>query len=102
MNTEELVAFLDNTNKSAEDLLKDLNPNHKRRFLRLMSSLQDLILDVQETYPEANYYVQEDSVLLMLGDSHSNRTGLKQTTNRQLVAISDRNRLAGLIDGGAW
>ncbi|MDC5278565.1 hypothetical protein OHW85_23815 [Acinetobacter baumannii] len=103
MNTKQLKAFLeDNPDKTAQKLLKQLDPKLIKKFDKAIQALQDVILDIQDTYPDANYYVQEDSVLLMLGNSHEYKTSGDVTSNRNLEAHNDKNKLVGLIDGGAW
>lgn len=103
MNTEQLIEYLALGEKDANDLLNELNPKLKSRFQRALTTLEKIVDEVREVYPDANYYVNDDQVTLVLGHAHSSRSGVQPTSNLELVADCARNgKLIGKIGGGGW
>lgn len=105
MNTAQLINYLASSEKDANDLLYDLNPKLEKRFEKACKDLAKIVDEVRATYPDANIYVQEDTPLLLLGNSHHDECS---TTNSQfgrpqteMVAASSLD-LVGKIDGGGW
>lgn len=96
---EEVLNIIAEGEMDANDLLNSIDPNFEKRFKRLSKSLEKLLDDVRETFPDANYYVEEDEVLLLLGDSHSD--DYRNKSQKQLVASSS-DALRGQISGGGW
>lgn len=102
MNTEELLHHLATENDDALELLKDVNVNIPKRFNKIVKSLSALIEEVRVMYPDANYYVNDDQVCLMLGHSHSEKPGEFQPhSNTGLMAVTSLD-LIGRIGGGGW
>lgn len=62
-----------------------MNPKHRARFLRLVSAMNKLITDVQEEYPEAQYYLANDCLYILSGDSHEGSAAVPQR-DRELVS----------------
>lgn len=78
--------------------MADLTPAQKRKFIKLVKGLNDLLAEVRKDIPEANYYLQEDELHLMSGPSHDNR-GFKD------IARPDRSLLSETLfysGGGGW
>lgn len=98
MNTDQLIEYLSLGEKDACDLLNELDPKIKKRFLKACKDLSKIVDDVRTKYPDANIYVQEDSPLLLLGDSHTISNGI---SHQEMVAC-DSSALVGKIDGGGW
>lgn len=74
----------------------ELTRAQRRRFDRLIKGLNDLLIEVRETIPTANYYMEGESGLHMLsGDSHDDHGKQRQ----------DRILASGYMphaSGGAW
>lgn len=103
MKTQALKEFLSESDKTAEDLLNEVNPKLKAKFQRALKSLDSIIDELREFYPDASYYVNDDAVNLMLGHSHTSHSGRQPTTNTELVADHARKGLlVGKIGGGGW
>lgn len=75
---------------------RDLSEPHKRRFKRLVRELNRLREDVERDGFDANWYLDDDTLNLMDGPSHS-ETG--QVPLRENVLIGARVVRAG---GGGW
>lgn len=103
MNTEELIQHLDeNEDVSAEDLLNQLNPKLKSRFNRAITSLRKVVEEIREEYPDAQIYVDNDNVNLMLGETHTSVDADRiASPNDQLSAVHNTT-LNGIIGGGGW
>lgn len=50
-----------------------LTHNQQARFLRAVSALNRLLDEVKQDCPEANYYLQENVLILLSGPSHDER-----------------------------
>lgn len=103
MDSKELIEYLALGEKDANDLLFDLNPKLEKLFEKACKDLAKIVDEVRVTYPDAKIYLQEDTPLLLLGDSHSKgsvafNSGEPQT---EMVAASSLD-LIGKIDGGGW
>lgn len=87
MNTAELLEKT--RDESIQSIIDAVNPNYRKRFRRLCSGLDKLMREIQEDFPDANYYAEDhssyhSSLLLMLGDTHKGRG--KGTANPELIA----------------
>lgn len=98
MNTEQLIEYLASGEKDASELLDDINPRLKGRFLRACKNLAKIVDEVRGEYPDAFIYVQEDTPMLMLGNSHILKTG---EPLYELEACCS-HVLHKKIDGGGW
>jgi hypothetical protein len=102
MKTQALKEFLSESDKTAEDLLNEVNPKLKAKFQRALKSLDSIIDELREFYPDASYYVDDDEVNLMLGHSHITFWSSTRK-NRELVAdCARKGLLVGKIGGGGW
>lgn len=103
MNTKELIDYLALGEKDANDLLYELNPKLEKRFAKACKDLAKIVDEVRVKYPDANIYVQEDTPLLLLGDSHSKHTIINNGGEalKQMEACGSLD-LVGKIDGGGW
>lgn len=73
MNTEELVAYIstNDTDDDANDLLYCLNINAEARFNKACKMLENLLKDIQKTYPDARYVAYDTNLSLFLGETHT-------------------------------
>lgn len=95
----EVLAVLAEGELDASDLLYTANPNFEKRFKRLNTGLAKLLDEVREYFPDATYYSPNDGLVLLLGNSHSNRSvGVAQS---ELVA-AESNALNAKLSGGDW
>jgi hypothetical protein len=103
MKTEALIEDIKHGGESASKRLDKIDPKLKRKFDSAIMKLQEVIADVMVVYPDANYYVQEDEVIIMLGDSHTALLGTNNLgrANFSLNAYSS-SQLTGRIGGGGW
>ena len=81
----------------ARDLLDIHYPKANKRFEKIVSNLNKLIREVQKTFPDANYYLANDTLNLMLGPSHA--SGCNQMPNSEFVAVYAHIDCAS---GGDW
>lgn len=72
-----------------------LNPNHTRRFRRLVRELNKLREDVAAEGFDANWYLDDDTLNLMGGPTHDDRSKPLQEN----VSISATLNRSG---GGGW
>ena len=76
--------------------LPEITPAQLRRFKRLVKGLNDLLSEVRETVPRANYYMEGEAGLYLLSeDSHDERG--KQRQDRVMA-----NECMPNSSGGAW
>jgi len=68
----------------------------KKRFIKLVEGLNDLLEEVRKTEPQANYYLEEDSLHLMKGESHTSGRGVAQRDNSVVSVLLSHS------GGGAW
>lgn len=47
----------------------------RKRFVAICGELNDLLREIRKTTPGANYYLAEDTLNLMKGESHTGRDG---------------------------
>ena len=73
-----------------------IEAKHRKRFKRLITSLNKLMTEVREYEPEATWYLQEDHMHLILGNSHS---GVCGDPNHDLVALQSK---LDRSSGGGW
>lgn len=78
-----------------EDQAERIELRHQKRFDRITRQLEDLLTEVREYEPEANYYLANDTLNLMIGPSHDDR----EHALHENVALS---RTIPGIDGGDW
>lgn len=95
--TEEDVDALVKEGDLAEDILKTHCPKAAAKFRSLIRGLNKIMQEVNRTFPDANYYLANDSMHLMLGSSHS--LGRGETSQQQRVAETELLRGSG---GGDW
>jgi len=55
---------------TAEDLLLEHMPTAAREFKKHIAALNKLLKQVRRVFPDANYYLDDDNMNLMLGESH--------------------------------
>lgn len=48
-----------------------ITAQQRKRFVAICEELNDLLREIRVKSPEANYYLAEDSLHLMKGESHS-------------------------------
>lgn len=99
MNSKQLIEYLALGDKTANDLLYELDPKLEKRFEKACKDLSKIVDDVRKVYPDANIYVQESTPLLLLGESHS--MDVKGTAYQEMEACGSL-LLVGKIDGGGW
>lgn len=73
-----------------------LTASEQRRFRRAIRSLNDLIEEVRQRLPEAGYYLANDTLHLMSGSSHDERSA---HSRQDRILINERLRFSG---GGDW
>lgn len=95
MRQGEALAVIDSGADTASGLLSDAMPTAARRFYRAAQSLEKLLADVKEHFPDASYYSASGTLNLMLGDSHD----ADERGQQDLVAYS-AHKLT--IEGGDW
>lgn len=76
---------------------EQLDAVRARRFRTLVRGLNALLVDVRSDWPEANYYLQEDSLHILSGPSHEGGARAVAQEHREL--ISETLRHSG---GGGW
>lgn len=68
-----------------------------RRFKRNVSALNEVIEALRETYPDAGYYLANDTLCLMKGNSHSD--GVNSRAQYENILAEKRLNRSG---GGDW
>ena len=104
MNTQELCDAVLNNGFNATAELYDSDPAAAIAFIDATRKLRKIMQHVRETYPDAQYYLNDDQFHLMLGDSHTHTRDFgvaNGEANRTLVAVTSLE-LVGLIGGGGW
>ena len=73
MNTSDLVKYLSNNQAEddAEDLLYCLNINAEKRFKKACKALEDLLIDIKITYPDARIIADDNTLKIFLGDNYT-------------------------------
>lgn len=69
--------------EDAYSLLMAADPKFKTRFKRLNTAIVELLKDVREYFPDAQYYTASGGFNLMLGASHS----ASDRAQQQLIAL---------------
>lgn len=83
MNTVELLEKTQD--ESIQSIIDAVNPNYRKRFKRLCTGLNKLMREIKKDFPDANYYAEDQSsLLLMLGETHKGWGN--GTANRDLIA----------------
>ena len=95
MDEQDVLRVINGREIDASDLLEEAMPNAARRFYRLTNSMNKLLQEVREHFPDALYYSASGTVSLLLGSSHDNN----DHPVREMVAVRspDLN-----IEGGDW
>ena len=86
MTTQEQALSQINDGISARELLKNANPNYQRRFFRLCTTMTNLLHDVRQDFPDAEYYTASGGFNLLIGKSHD-RDGRQQQDLEALGGI---------------
>ena len=69
----------------------------QQKFLKLVQGLNDLLVDIRKKTPNANYYLAEDSLNILSGESHDGRNSEIKRQDR--VMVYERLLHSG---GGDW
>ncbi|WP_252721067.1 hypothetical protein [Acinetobacter nosocomialis] len=93
MNNQEALNIIAGGDMNANSLLNWVNPNFEKQFKELAKGFEKLMKDIRKSFPDANYFIAGDGVVLMLGHSHSD-TGKVQ---RELMAV--HGGLVGMSSG---
>lgn len=96
MNTQELIDYLALGEKDASQLIDEMNPKFKSRFLKAFKDLNKLIDEIRVKYPDANIYVEAGVPLLLIGSTHTSLSD-----NQEMEACCYYG-IAQKIDGGGW
>jgi hypothetical protein len=72
-----------------------LTAEQEKRFEKLVRGLNELLVEIRKTHPEANYYLQEDTLHVMSGPSHDARDRAQQDCIMASIIVPN----AG---GGGW
>lgn len=75
-----------------------LNPDHERRFHRIVRELNRLRADVEAEGFDANWYMADDDLHLLDGPSHKSM-GLREEAQGENSLVSERIVRAS---GGGW
>lgn len=96
MNEQEcLIAIA--SGESARDILIEKIPGIEKKWNRLCSQMKKFLFDVNEVFPDANYYTASGGFNLLLGASHSD--GHDQRPQQELLALGS----SGVVVGdGDW
>ncbi|EAQ2326339.1 hypothetical protein E3J31_08270 [Salmonella enterica] len=91
MDEQDVLRVINGREIDASDLLEEAMPN----AARLTNSMNKLLQEVREHFPDALYYSASGTVSLLLGSSHDNN----DHPVREMVAVTspDLN-----IEGGDW
>lgn len=86
---------------TAEALLKDAFPKAISTFKKHVDGLNALLKEIRKEFPDANYYLDEESLRLLLGSSHEGSGYVDGTGDRR----QDRIACAEILTrsgGGGW
>lgn len=75
---------------------ESLDPARYRRFRRLVTGLNRLMEEIRQDWPEANYYLEEDTLIVLSGPSHE---GVGEAPQPQRELASKNLKYSG---GGGW
>jgi len=93
----DVLDVIDIGESDATDLLLSAAPDADKKFKAATKKLNDLLVEVQKTFPDANYYSANGSLCLRLGGSHGG--GNAGVAQQELVALSTNTPDIG---GGDW
>lgn len=99
LDTETLKEIVTVTYLDGIDILDAVDPKIKKRFEKACTELSKVVSDMRKEFPDANIYVNDDQVVLMLGNTHNILAD--GNSNRELEALTS-HVLMGKIDGGGW
>lgn len=83
---EQQVLHAINSGEDAHQLLLERCPRIDQRWKRMCKSMVDLLADVKEHFPDAEYYTASGGFNLLLGSPHAQDRRL--TSQSQLVALN--------------
>lgn len=95
IDQDEVLRLINEEGYTAEEILKEYCPTATRRFRSAMKSLDKVLKDVREVFPDACYYSASDATHLLLGKSHSQQ-------GEQQQELSVDHVCKPLIGGGDW
>ena len=74
-----------------------MTKTQQQKFLKLVQGLNDLLVDIRKTTPNANYYLAEDTLNILSGESHEGQ--YCEILRQDRVMIGARLARSG---GGDW
>lgn len=89
---DDCLRLINSGEYDAYGLLKENLPTIERKFKRVDKAIIDLLKEVQEVFPDAEYYTASGGFNLLLGASHTHG----EVSQQQLVALCGR---ASISDG---
>lgn len=95
LREDEVLSLIRQGETTAHEMLWDKAPDAARRFDRATKALHKTLEEVRKHFPDACFYSASDTLCLMLGDSHNN----KSQPQPQLVAMM---AVEPKIGGGDW
>lgn len=93
----EVLEIIATGENDAPGLLLESAPGAERKFKAATKKLNELLIEVQKTFPNANYYSANGSLCLLLGSSHADDSN--QTAQQDLIALFTNKPDIG---GGDW
>lgn len=97
MTESDVLDIVDSGENDAPGLLLDEVPDAAKKFKAATKKLNDLLLEVQKSFPNANYYSASGTLCLLLGSSHADDSN--QAAQQDLVALYTNTPDIG---GGDW
>lgn len=73
----------------------EIKKRHRTKFIKLANELDELLKEIREYNSEANYYVGNDELCLMKGETHDNNCSAIREN------VSESKWICGL-SGGDW
>jgi len=95
MTESEVLDAIKSGESDALDILREAMPDAEKRWKRLCKSIVAFRKDVQQHFPDAEYYTASGGFHLLLGSSHS-ASGAGQQC---LVALSGEEFGVSISDG---
>ncbi len=83
MRNEEILEAMED-GRDAQELLAEKVPGAERRFRRLCTTMRKLLSDVQDEFPDAEYYTGGGGFNLLIGSSH----GARDSSQHEMIAVS--------------
>jgi hypothetical protein len=62
-----------------------MTAQQKQKFIKLVKSLNSLLEEVRKVTPNANYYLAEDTLNILSGESHEGKFGLIKRQDRIMI-----------------